>query len=76
MCEEALETNGRLIGSEQNEYQEALKTSFYNFLDSLRVIVPDSALFGDEGADANLLAKRSSTALFNMISGTTSTIHP
>ncbi|CAG0895846.1 unnamed protein product [Darwinula stevensoni] len=76
VCEEALETNGRLIGSEQNEYQEALKTSFYNFLDSLRVIVPDSALFGDEGADTNLLAKRSSTALFNMISGTASTIHP
>ena len=74
ICGAALDLNGKLILNDQREYQEALRSSFRDLVQSLANILEDPSLtFEWEGslgsAAGMLLKKRSSVMVFSAISG-------
>jgi len=71
ICGAALDLNGKLILSDQREYQEALRSSFRELVNSLSTMLEDPTLTfdWDGSVSSSLLHKRSSVLVFSAISG-------
>ncbi|XP_058808456.1 dedicator of cytokinesis protein 9 isoform X2 [Phymastichus coffea] len=68
ICYTALQINSKLISCDQHEYQEALRENFQKFCQNLSSILGEPVW-----PNENIISfKRNSAALFNAISGTTS----
>lgn len=75
ICGAALELNGKLILPDQREYQEALRSSFRDLVNSLADILDDPSLNGDfdGSSSSNPFIKRNSVLVFTAIGGNGST---
>ncbi|GIX75278.1 dedicator of cytokinesis protein 9 [Caerostris extrusa] len=69
ICREALELNGRIITSDQYEYQMSLKKNFQEFVDSLSGMLHEKLYYQEKDV---LCLKRTSLDVFNYISGSPS----
>ncbi|KAG8197439.1 hypothetical protein JTE90_014923 [Oedothorax gibbosus] len=69
ICREALELNGRMISSDQYEYQMSLKKNFQEFVDSLSDMLHEKLYYQEKDV---LSLKRTSLDVFNYISGSPS----
>lgn len=66
ICYAALQVNGRVISSDQVEYQHSLKENFSNMCSALSDLMGEPLIALDDNANAH----RNSMALFSAISGT------